>query len=292
MTTSNRQSGQREAAAQRRSVNLTRDPEAGINVIARLQPEDSLSETIHQGQDLLAWIIKRSLPTLNLAQWNLVCDALKPHWQPDEARIAQLPTEIMHAVNEEKLGDKWGVDPQALKSTLDHSSFTNRVAITKVAQWFWQSSDRDNPDTDYDTILTGILKAIDTPTRITETPRPYRMNPDRRSRQGGGAQQQPAGAKKPQGGTETARQAPAGAPENAQERANGAVSPQAPPNTSEVPKGPETGAQRPTGANNGGEPDGKGENAGDQPHSGDSARQLPPERRTQQAEETTGRRGR
>jgi hypothetical protein len=73
---------------------------------------------------------------LSRAEWCAIVDALNGSWL-DETSIPFIGAEIADAVG---LGEKWGVDQQALSARLMGLSTAAQVTVVEVAERFWAHS--------------------------------------------------------------------------------------------------------------------------------------------------------
>ncbi len=104
---------------------------------------DSLSGRINSVITRYGEICHRDCPTMAEAEWSAICDTLNGTWinaddtQSDPARF--LWAEISDADRLYGLGEKWGIDAQALASRIQSMDYSQQCAIIEVVTRFWKS---------------------------------------------------------------------------------------------------------------------------------------------------------
>lgn len=79
-----------------------------------------------------------ALPTLRLGEWCAICDAMNGIWMHDGWSPRYLWVEISET---EGLGEKWGIDQEALVTMLRGASLATTLAIVDVVEQFWSRED-------------------------------------------------------------------------------------------------------------------------------------------------------
>ncbi len=82
-------------------------------------------------------LVARDSPTWTRAQWCAVCDALNGAWMSEEVGIGFSWAEIADADRLNGLGEKWGVDAQALAAEIRALPFCAKVALIEIVERFW-----------------------------------------------------------------------------------------------------------------------------------------------------------
>ena len=100
----------------------------------------SRSSLVSAMAERYAEVCRREAPTLALAEWLMIFDALNGCWMLDNAAmVAQsVAMEVADAASLNGTDRKWGVaDGQALARHIDGLSFAAKVAIVDAAERFW-----------------------------------------------------------------------------------------------------------------------------------------------------------
>lgn len=85
-------------------------------------------------------IVADSQPRWSQAQWSAVCDALNGCWLGDDLSLRYLWAEV---ADTQGLGDKWGIDQDALVRELREMPMAGKVAVVELVERFWAHCDRD-----------------------------------------------------------------------------------------------------------------------------------------------------
>lgn len=100
----------------------------------------SRSATLTYMADRYAEICRRSLPTLTLNEWLLICDAMNgtAFWDHPLGAATGLAHNVYDACDLNGLGDKWQVeDWQELVKRLAELPFASQIAVVDAAERFW-----------------------------------------------------------------------------------------------------------------------------------------------------------
>jgi len=85
-------------------------------------------------------IVRRDVPELAEAEWCALCDALDGYWMEGapEPGLRFAWASIADADRLDGLGDKWGVDAQALAARVRDLPTGALVALAEVVERFWR----------------------------------------------------------------------------------------------------------------------------------------------------------
>ncbi|HCZ49108.1 MAG TPA: hypothetical protein DCZ11_08895 [Gammaproteobacteria bacterium] len=85
-------------------------------------------------------VVRRDCPGLTEAEWCAICDALNGYWMEgcENIGVRTAWAEIADADRLNGLGEKWGVDAQALAARMRDMTAGAQVALAEVVERFWQ----------------------------------------------------------------------------------------------------------------------------------------------------------
>lgn len=83
-------------------------------------------------------IVADQSPEWPLAKWSAVLHTLKGYWLHDSACARLAWARIADCTG---LGEKWGVDQEALAKEVREMSSTQRIALLEIVERYWQRSD-------------------------------------------------------------------------------------------------------------------------------------------------------
>ena len=111
-----------------------------IQAVLKSYGEGSTSGTVTGLIDRYQWITADAMPYLTEAEWSLICDALNGCGTWISAGGPDPFPMIWAGVadsEQDGLGEKWGVDIQALARRLRELPLAGRAAVWDVAARFW-----------------------------------------------------------------------------------------------------------------------------------------------------------
>ena len=127
--------------AKRTSVYLTDEAQAVLG------SPDSLSGRINSILIRYAEICTRHRPALSRSEWCAVFDAINGCWLMAEHGQTDVARYIWAEVSDAPgLGEKWGIDQQALVEKLRGMSYAEQVSVVEHATRFWQLSELPTDD--------------------------------------------------------------------------------------------------------------------------------------------------
>lgn len=105
--------------------------------------QDQRSARLNSVAERYLDIVSRDCPALSEAEWCAICDALNGYWMGagDAAGVRLAWAEIEDADRLSGLGEKWGVDAQAIAGRLREYTAGQQVAVAEVVQRFWSHPD-------------------------------------------------------------------------------------------------------------------------------------------------------
>ena len=124
--------------SRKKSIWMGEPLERLINSRRRTADEEiNVSGAINTAVDRYLEILRRHMPTLRLGEWCALFDNLNGVWFLD----TWSPTYTWaNVADHEDLGDKWGIDQDALVQTLRSMSYAASVAVVDAAERFWASA--------------------------------------------------------------------------------------------------------------------------------------------------------
>jgi hypothetical protein len=110
----------------------------------------SLSKVVNIVIDRYSEIIKENMLNLEINEWNLVVNSLKGVWtiEPATNTLTMIVGKIEEGLNDPKVTGKYGVDPEALRKKLQGLSMAQKLVMVDVAEIFWLSLKRNDPELD------------------------------------------------------------------------------------------------------------------------------------------------
>lgn len=111
----------------------------------RTGEDSSLGLTAKRDLERYYEILRRDLPSLATNEWCYLLDLLNGHLaRPDDMHLLRY---VVLEEGEYGLGEKWGVDPEALAEKLRGLPYSSYVGIHDVAERYWQAVARgDAPE--------------------------------------------------------------------------------------------------------------------------------------------------
>jgi hypothetical protein len=123
-------------------------------VFGPLGEDDSLSGRLATIVLRYAEALKRSCPTLTVAEWSAIVDACNGLFMGSDAGApAFIWAEIADA---DGIGEKWGIDQEGLAQRLRKLPYAAQVAVAEVVEQFW----RGNKEGDRETRLREAGAAV------------------------------------------------------------------------------------------------------------------------------------
>ena len=104
--------------------------------------EDNRSGRLNEVCSRYQQIMRDATPRWTEQEWCAVCDALNGYWMSgvsDEASLRLYWAEIEDADRLNGLGDKWGIDAQALAREIRELPMAGKIAVAEVVGRFWQA---------------------------------------------------------------------------------------------------------------------------------------------------------
>jgi hypothetical protein len=114
------------------------------------------SSLVNTVADRYQEMVRRSMPALSEREWMACADALNGVWLSSDAGGASLTlatvwAEIADADRLNGLGEKWGIDAQALARRLREAPYAEVVAVVDVVETLWS-----RPNTDWSARLREL----------------------------------------------------------------------------------------------------------------------------------------
>lgn len=119
----------------------------------------SLSKVVNIVIDRYSEIVGKNIPSLENNEWLLVVNALKDAWvvEPAKNTLTIITGKIEETLSAQETLSEYAVDPETLRGKLQGISMEQKLAMLDVAEIFWLSLKRTDPDLDAE---TGIKRAL------------------------------------------------------------------------------------------------------------------------------------